>query len=534
MEGSIREKVSFPAIIENGVQVRRPLSNYFVRLVNSERDKEAFFDQSHITRDRRVFSKLLLRSFLRHSISREPHHHAVWMVKDHIAKEYKISTELPQHLQPEVIAEHRKLLAGKMKHVMELGPNGQYYFVPAHGAIDPNQAHLAIRQGPKGRGGKAAANHPGAQDARFIQYQQGVTPPPGIQYQVTPQLHPLAPYGADFQSFHPWSTGPFPTSMPQKPPPPPPIKYPIDDLEVPPRNNDQQRPTLKFLAKPAHEREMSNGTTNGETEYSDIHMESVGNLLEIWNTLNVHEAVFVLDSFTFDDLTEAMRFASEEVECQLFTEIHCATLKQLVNTDGKLLVDLPAIEEEDSEEEDQEESSESTPAPEPLKRTTRGSLRKAEAEALQKEKSPSPDPNQPPHRATAMLANFPWIDRLKDRDFQKGGWQAIMVGVLHQLSLDDRHTERCEAILKQLAPLDMPPTLDTAKSCYAWMNVNSRISALQIICMLSVGTKAIREYLESCSEAMTELRKQKIEYQRMKKPLYVPGPYILFPLLISK
>ncbi|KAF2100749.1 hypothetical protein NA57DRAFT_9993, partial [Rhizodiscina lignyota] len=487
LEGTIREKVSFPAYIDKGVQVRAAISNYFVQLsTGTGNDSEAFFDNHHLTRDRKVFSKLLLKSFLKHSITREPHHNAVWMVKEHIAQEYRISTELPPHLQPQVIAESRRLMAGKMKHAVEMGPNG---------------------------------HHPGAHDPHFIPYQQGVTPPPGVQY-LTPSLHPLMPYGADFSQFQPWA-GPVPTTMPQKPPPPPPVKYPIDDLEVPPKNNGVQRPTLKFIGRQVKKGE-PNGTneeTDEETDYSEIRMESVGLLLEIWNTLNVHETVFVLDSFTFDDLLEAMRFSSDEVECQLFNEIHCAVLKQLVNTDGKLLVDLPEIEEEDSDEEEEEESAEATPEPEPPKRTTRGSLRKAEAEALQKDRSPSVDPNKPAHRAAEMLSDFEWIDHLKDRDFRSGGWQTIMVGILHQLSLDERHKEECEDILKQLAPTDMSPTRETAKTCYTWMDVNSKIKALQIICMLSVTTRAIREYLENCSEAMTELRKQKIEYQRMRKPL---------------
>jgi hypothetical protein len=44
-----------------------------------------------------------------------------------------------------------------------------------------------------------------------------------------------------------------------------------------------------------------------------------------------------------------------------------------------------------------------------------------------------------------------------------------------------------------------------------------RTKALQIICLLSLETKAIRNYLEECSNQMTELRKEKIEYQKARK-----------------
>lgn len=523
LEGTIREKVSFPpAYDRDGGVVRPALSNYFVKL-RTGLENEAFFDDHHITRDRKLFSKLLLRSFLKHSISREAHHNAVWTVKENIALEYKIPTELPPHLQPHVIAEQKKLLAQQKK----MGANGlPVYFVPGQpGVVDPNSPHLAMRPGPKGRGIPQLGFSMVRQEPQFIPYQQGMegNAPGQPGYRA---LYATAPYSAQFQEYAPWQPQPTQLPPPEKPLVPP--KYPIDDLELPPRNNGLKRPALKFVAKPQYQQLKANGTngetngdTNGETQHDapEVLMESVGLMLEIWNTLNVHEEVFLLDSFTFDDFLDAMRFVSDGLECELVNEIHCAVLKQLVDEEGKLLVELPEFEEDDEDEED-EESEESTPTPEPeLRRTTRGSLRKSEAEALKKERSPSVDPNQPTHRAAEMLANDSWIDRLKVRDFRSGGWQFIMVGILRQLALNDRHTEGCEALLRELAPLDMPPNQETARTQYAWLNVNLKIKALQIICMLAVTTKALREYLERCSEDMTEMRKTKIEWQRARKPL---------------
>lgn len=434
----------------------------------------------------------MLRSFLKHSISREAHHNAVWMVKDHIARDYKISTELPPHLQPHVLAEKKKQLAAINKGKMD------YY-------LTSNGLPLSIRPGPKGGRGKGHLHPQGP----FVPY-QGLGPEGYIGQPGFPPYLP-GPNGADMQS---WQS--LPPEVQKVVPPP--IKYPIDDLELPPKNNGIHRPSLKFPAKARCLADKQNGS-NGESEENTIEMKSVGLLLEIWNTLNVHEHVFVLDSFTLDDFTEAMRFQSDELDCQLFVEIHCAILRLLVSDKGELLANLPALEEEDSEEED-EESEEPSPEPEaPPARVTRGSLRKSEAERLKQEETPPPDPNKPTHRADEMLAERGWIERLTTRDFQKGGWQVIMVGVLRQMALDERHKERCEAILRELAPLDMPPTPETARFQYCYMDANRKIQALQIICMLAVGTKSIREYLLAQSDEMTELRKQKIEWQREKKQL---------------
>lgn len=99
----------------------------------------------------------------------------------------------------------------------------------------------------------------------------------------------------------------------------------------------------------------------------------------------------------------------------------------------------------------------------------------------------------------------------------EGGWELVMIGLLHQLSMRPRMENICNEILKHLAPLDGEPTAETARRQYATLNTNLRIQALQIICQLSLETKAIRTYLEECSNQMTEFRKEKIEYQRARK-----------------
>ena len=93
----------------------------------------------------------------------------------------------------------------------------------------------------------------------------------------------------------------------------------------------------------------------------------------------------------------------------------------------------------------------------------------------------------------------------------------VMIGLLHQLSSRPRMEKACNDILKELAPLDVEPTQEIAQRQYATLDINLRVRALQIICMLSLETKAIRNYLEECSVQMTEFRKEKIEYQRARK-----------------
>lgn len=250
-------------------------------------------------------------------------------------------------------------------------------------------------------------------------------------------------------------------------------------------------------------------------------MKSIGPLLCAWETLNVHDTIYMLDSFTFDDFADAMRFSSEEQECELFVEVHCSVLKQIINENGKLQAPLPNMaEEEESDEETSSEESTPTPEPEPPKRTTRSSLRKSEVQQLvEKARTPTPEPPKEIHKAGAFVADFDWIEQLKIRNFQNGGWQAIMVALLYRLSFDPIQKDICDEILAVLVPGDQDPTIESIAENYRDMDVNLRVAALDQALRLTVTTEAFRDQLNAASLEMTRLRKEKIEFQRKRKEL---------------
>jgi hypothetical protein len=340
----------------------------------------------------------------------------------------------------------------------------------------------------------------------------------GHTFHTTNGVHPVR-----YSSFHnsTFAFAPLQAVTPL-PPPPPPIKYPIEDLQIAPRKDGVlRRPSLKYFSQePPIPNENHPYTGNG------ILMESVGPLLETWDTLNVYCEIFKLDSFTFDDFVEALQFTSEDVECELFVEIHCAALKLLVGSEsegGKIEVQLPEMDSDGEEEDSEDEASAiPTPTPEPepkpATRTTRSSLARAEAANTKAEsaRSVSTEPKKL-HRAAEMKAENDWVERLKKRDFKNGGWEVIMVGLLHQLSKSPRYEKCCENLLKHLAPLDREPTPSTAKEQYSSLDINLRVKALQIVCMLTAETKAIRGFMDECSEQMTSFRKEKITWQRDRK-----------------
>ncbi|KAL4780148.1 ATP-utilizing chromatin assembly and remodelling N-terminal-domain-containing protein [Aspergillus varians] len=516
LHGVIRDKANFAEQLHPDGTVKTPAHATYLVKVLDRPNEEALLDHKHITRDRKTFTKQMLRAFIKNNVTRESWNGAPWLVKPSIAEEFRISTEVPKHLQ------YGARVAEK-KAQKKADQEGFFGFFAS-------QQLPELKPAVKGQKVKPSAQDLArSEEAQFLEYKRSLNGNPGFLVGGKPTNGP-SPQTSKSQE--PEKKPQLVPSVvikaePPKQPSPPPIKYPIEDLDIPPnREKKKQRPPLKFLK--------ANELDDPDDEdllQDPIEMESVGPLLETWNTLNVYCEVFQLDSFTFDDFLQAMRFSSDEVECELFVEIHCAVLKKLVNAEkdnnGAIQISLPELpveesedsdEAEDDDEDNEQDEAEATPEPVVTRMTTRSSLAKAEAEGLKALVNGHPDPSEVKiHRASEMFNEYGWVDRLRKRDFRNGGWEMIMIGLLHQLSVRPRMEKVCNQILENLAPLDQEPTQDTAHKQYAVLDINLRTRALQIICMLSLETKAIRNYLEECSNQMTEFRKEKIEYQKARK-----------------
>ncbi|ODH48044.1 hypothetical protein GX48_05891 [Paracoccidioides brasiliensis] len=521
LQGIVREKARFPELVnEDGTIERRASSRYLVKLVNRH-NEEALLDDEHLVRDRKIFTKQMLRSFIKNTVTRESWTGAPWLVKPHIAEEYRIDTEIPKHLQ------YGNKIGGKKANVAVDKEEDESLF----GFFYSKQRWPNLKPAVKGQKTKITVRDLAkAREDQYLEYQRALNENPS--FAVPGHVGPGGVWqmpGGDANLYANVSVVVQNGVAP--PPPPPSIKYPIEDLEIPPSRDAKPRPPLKFLTD---EQQGKPGMEDGLL-IGSIKMESVGPMLETWNTLNVYCEVLQLDSFTFDDFVEAIMFSSNDVTCELFVEIHCAVLKTLVSgekdQDGAIQISLPPLPDEQSEEEesgeDDEEEENEEPEPEreptPPRRTTRSSFAKAEAENLklqqqqQESRSRSSTAEVQVHRAAEMFGEYGWIDRLRKRDFKQGGWELVMVGLLHRLSYRPRLQKSCDEILAHLAPLDREPTQQTAQEQYVTLDVNLRVQALQIICMLLLETKAIKNYLEECSNQMTEFRKEKIEYQRARK-----------------
>ena len=520
MHGVVRDKTRFGSKVLPDGGINPPFSRYFVSL-DERPEEEAVVDDSHIFRDRKVFTKAVLRSFIKKTVTREAWNGAPWLVKHDVAEKYHIDTRVPAHLRYD-----NKLLERKQIQLQKKASQTDPAAVSSSSPVSPTGFRLPeLKPAPKSHKSKAQQALQAQQQAIKGKHSTFGGHEPGSFVHL-----PLP--GNPFQ-FPMTYRGDVPTPpvvrQPEPTPPPPPPKYPIEDLQVAPKGNGTVRPQLKFMCSDTP----VDVTPESKSPFSDkILMKSIGPLLETWDTLNVYCEIFKLDSFTFDDFVETMLVATPNSPVQLFDEIHCAVLKIIVTSEadgGKVQIQLPEPEEEEDEEEDEDEEDESTaatpePDPQPTGRATRSSLAKMEAERLLAEAAAAEEEAEeeetgPQHRAEEALQDFDWIEQLKKREFKEGGWELIMVGLLNQLSKNDRLKESCEELLMQLVPTDIEPSQETVRERYGALDVNYRVQALQIICMLTSETRAVRGYMEDCSETMTAYRKEKIEWQRKRKQL---------------
>ena len=494
---------------------RKAFARYFVTLFNRPSCEEALVDDEHIIRDRKTFTKQRLRSYIKNTVTHEAWAGAPWTVKPKIAEEYRINTQIPYELTYEHQVAQRKANMSLKK--------GEY-----DGTLLNFYSPLNRLPELKPKGGRKSNAHdaPHLKNVQFTEYQRALAGNPTFG-RVTSQGRPIqfSQFPSDQPGF-PVANG-FPVlaaKSPPRPAPPPPPKYPIEDLEIPPEPSKPSRPALKYLSN-----DIPVGSKPKETVKSNVTMPSVGLLLETWNTLNVYCEVFQLDSFTFTDYVEALQLTSKSLQCELLLEIHCAVLKKLVNDvndkNGQVQVSLPAQPDSEDEDSSQNNSKGPTPTPEPEKppaRSTRSSLAKTEAAEMKEadKASLTSSGDVKLHRAAEMdrsVHGYDWKARLRKRDFGEGRWIPILVGLLNQLSASPRLKKTCDEVLSKLAPLSEEPIPEIAIAQYLSLDINGRVQILQMLCTLSLETKAIRNYMEDCNNQMTEFRKERIEMQRTRK-----------------
>ena len=93
------------------------------------------------------------------------------------------------------------------------------------------------------------------------------------------------------------------------------------------------------------------------------------------------------------------------------------------------------------------------------------------------------------------------------------------MGLLYSLSFNPLQKDACDEILDELVPADEEPSVESIARRYNDLDVNLRVSALDMALRLTVATETFRDQLVAASLEMTRLRKAKIEHQKKRKEL---------------
>jgi len=343
-KGIIREKVQY----SNSADTK-----YLVSTVAE--GKQIIATNQQISRDRNHFTKWLIKTFVKLTVTRSHKVGAPWVVKEKYAKKYRIPQTYPE----------------AVKHFESSTPSGEILYeddpalqsTPDPGSETPEPSKGKKQRGPslkKKAALKAAAAAAAAGSIEAIIDDDGQAK--GSKNDPRFALHHLpeavlkeleANDQATLSSFQPSKKTivddlKLNFDLQNSKPTPKELELPenakelnsssiealereIDDDEAELQNTDSEAEKKSKL-----EAEISSIKTNIDTLKSDK-LNSVQEALECWAFFNIYHSVLKLDTFTFDDFIIAMSWNAEQYNklgrCELLDEIWCAALSGLVSNE---------------------------------------------------------------------------------------------------------------------------------------------------------------------------------------------------------
>ncbi|CAG8534746.1 4165_t:CDS:2, partial [Scutellospora calospora] len=243
------------------------------------------------------------------------------------------------------------------------------------------------------------------------------------------------------------------------------VKYPIEDLEVPPDIKSM------FMKKPSLRQKFN------------IPQECVGTMLTIWNFFTIFGKSLFLSFFNLDDFELSLCHNVASPRCSLVVEIHVALLNTIIRDrwllkgkkrqiiSRKAIVRTNSItnsiEEEDSDSEDDTYSS-------------REILKKLEQK---------------------------WDKKLISLNDGRKGWICVLIGCIQQLSVYES-MPNLDHILLHLVSNKTLSEKDFEEK-FAILKVQDKLQILSFLVNITAKTSVIHSQIENCVEKLTELNKEK-------------------------
>lgn len=558
----------YKGTVKEKIQYSNPLETKYL-VVRQSDGKQAIVTHELIFRDRNHYTKWLIKTFIKLTMSRSHKVGAPWVVKTKFAKKYRIPEEYPEDLI----------------HFKSSTPNGEvrYENTPstAHSG-DPSmingQSTDATLQGKNSK--KKSQTTQGSSKKKNASALQADLAKSNDFKNKYPLHHLPETIASDLMKDNDKAT-PQPSNHPTR-------RNVVEDIEL---RFNLQHPSVNFkkLALPKNalywaqqEEEESKKTEElgedagmsdsiPESPKIQTHLGSVQEALECWMFFNMYHEVLKLDTFTFDDFLYAMAWNYDQFKgigrCVLLDEIWCAALGAIVSNEAKtskqndipgLIISLPpktsflkntddgkdtetadALEGPQDELDENEaennilQNGDSVGKDESAEMETKEENDndiadneneiKNETEALSdNEEDGDPDSqeddddteNDEEHDAYSVMnyRGIPWYERLCKRNYKDGNWQCILLGVLSLIEYIPSYNEIIQPVFKILAPSSMALTPSTVLTqFYKSFNIEMRLKTLRILVELLTNGFVIRKYIEECLDYSTTLRRNRLD-----------------------
>ncbi|RCK57742.1 Imitation switch two complex protein 1 [Candida viswanathii] len=531
------------------------------------------YGQDQPTKDRNHFTKWLIKTFIKMTMSRSYKVGAPWVVKSKYAKKYGIPTTYPEDL----------------KQFAETTPTGEIIFIqpkkkrgpqpksvtnPEEAAATPKPKKVAVKKERVLTPLAPAPPQNHQQQQQFLQQQfqlqqhqlqqqQQQQPPhlqpilPNIAAPPTPTVN-IIPFKKKFPTHYipdaimkeyeeeeAKGTPSFGLSQFQ-----PTKKNIVDDLSLK-FDLQNSKPLPKIFTVPKNAKywneQIAEELKDDPEEVKRLlkyGLSSILEALQTWIFINIYHNVLKIDTFTFDDFVYAMGWNSEQFQedgqCELLDEVWCAVLGAIVSADGQasknskndydidgLNVDIPEepkddeTDEEDIEDEDEDHrGSESESETKPLEIDGEQS----ESEENGKKESKKEDDEEETENGSDEKENGEKDD--DENDEPEATHNAYEVMNLRGTSWDDRLRKRnfkdgnWQCILLGLAPKDKPATaLSVRNQFYEDLDIDLKFQALSILIDLISSSNIVRNNIDECLESLTVLRRNRLDNLKEQKSL---------------
>lgn len=338
-------------VIREKVQYSNPSdTKYLVSTLGD--NSQIIATNQQISRDRNHFTKWLVKTYVKLTVTRSHKVGAPWVVKEKYAKKYLIPSEFPEDL----------------KQFEHLTPTGEVLYEGDERADSPSPAtdlaEVPKQKKPRGRAAlkKKAALNAALNAATATEGTPVAETVPSAKVkeksdgrQRFPAHHLPAQIREELEKNEQATTSLF---QPSK-------KTIIEDLHL---SFDMQnsRPTPCIMLLPPNAKTLNSQAAEPlEDELEELHnvksegithkialreeevrvlrkdsLHSVQEALECWTFLNIYHLVLKLDTFTFDDFLCAMGWNDDQLKetgrCELLDEIWCAVLGLVVSNEPVL------------------------------------------------------------------------------------------------------------------------------------------------------------------------------------------------------